>query len=77
MRYLWEEKDVWAGRTAQKPDTGLTGAYLVGYRIAEEGNVYGLVSLADGLFSDAGTSKLEVANELNRSGLIPTVLSDR
>lgn len=80
MKIIWEVGDIRPGRQVQKPDCGVTGLWMVGYRVAtgrdqpvgggsHVANIYGLVSLADGLFVCFGDgTKDDVVQHLNEAG---------
>jgi hypothetical protein len=83
MKVEWHEDDIWCGRLIRKPDVGVTGLHQIGYRHSlhlasgRTEQVYVLNSLADGQAMDAGFTKLEVAEHLNRCGYyVPIELTD-
>jgi hypothetical protein len=75
MKVIWEEKDIVAGRVLQKPDVGITGTTMIGYRYNKDMTgqsatpTYGLISLADGLWIDVGSGiKEALVTHLNNVG---------
>jgi len=73
MKIVWEDIDIKPGQRLQKPDCGRTGQYIVGYYYNVDLHncpaVYGLVSLADGMFTRFGDgSPAELAKHMNEVG---------
>jgi hypothetical protein len=76
MKITWEADDITPGRQMQMSEfPGITGRWMVGYRLrggrdqpAGE-NIFGLVSLADGMFICFGAgTKDDIAQHLNKGG---------
>jgi len=68
MKVVWEGGDLRVGRRIQKPDVGISGSWMVGYDAKIAGPYrYGIVSMADGQFTQIGTM-IDVAEWLNSSG---------
>lgn len=82
MKVEWEEGDIVPGRRIFKPGCGITGAWMFSWRIRRReerddndlnkrigDNVWGLVSLADGMVINVGSgTKAAVAQHLNNAG---------
>lgn len=80
MMVSWDEGDIKPGRVIHKVNCDLTGSWMIGYRWMENdqfrSTVYGLVSMADGLFKEMGP-KSEVVKYLNENQeLLPLELTD-
>lgn len=66
----WTVEDIVGGRRLQKPDCGITGSTIIGWRQragTETEHQYSLISLADGMIYMSGTRE-EVAAHLNKVG---------
>lgn len=66
----WVVEDIIGGRRLQKPDCGITGSTMIGWRQragTEIDHQYSLISLADGMIYMSGTRQ-EVADHLNKVG---------
>ena len=84
MRYIWEEKDIIAGRIVCKPNTatktldrsfnpdGWTAkwTFKIGYNPALGAKKYVFISMTDGMISKPHTAKEMVAS-LNEDEMIP------
>jgi hypothetical protein len=79
MKFIWEKEDV----TGHQGRAGAVIAFkqfsdetkelwMLGYRVAEKGNEYGIVSLSDGMFVGIGTAD-DMVQHLNTTGAIPKV----
>jgi hypothetical protein len=73
MKFVWEESDIIGGRVVGKP--ARLESWMIIYRPSttpgSRGNLYGLVSLADGSFGKDFVSKSSMAEFLNDIGEIP------
>lgn len=81
MKVTWQIDDIEPGRVIFKPDCGMSGVWIIGYRILVDEtdpsrlNSYGLVSMADGMFMDVGSgSKEAVMQHLNTNSHLPIEL---
>lgn len=88
MKITWELADIKPGRIIFKPDCGMSGVWMIGYRVnpddgvpsrAAQPNFYGLVSLADGMFLPVGSgSKEAIVQHLNNVAVyLPVELSEK
>ena len=81
MKITWQADDITPGRQVQMSEfPGITGRWMVGYRVAtgrdqpagdgnHVANIFGLVSLADGMFICFGAgTKDDIAQHLNKAG---------
>ena len=86
MKYIWEEKDIIAGRIVCKPNPNTATKVLersftpdgwtakwtfkIGYNPALGSKKYVFISMTDGMISKPKTVK-EMVDSLNEDGLIP------
>lgn len=66
----WKVEEITGGRRLQKPDCGITGSVIIGWREragTETEHQYSLISLADGHIFKQGTRE-EIAAHLNDVG---------
>ena len=86
MKVVWELEDIEFGRLVCKPDCGLTGLHMIGYRYhcrptavtsryGRGGQELGLISLADGLFTNFD-SEDDLIQVLNRIPYLPMGMVD-
>jgi len=68
MKVVWELEDIKVGKLVCKADCGLSGLWIIGWHLAADGCLYGMVSLADGMFSPAGNSRKDLLPILNAEG---------
>jgi hypothetical protein len=76
MKITWQADDITPGRQVQMSEfPGITGRWMVGYRRRAGrdqpagDNIFGLVSLADGMFICFGAgTKDDIAQHLNKDG---------
>jgi hypothetical protein len=76
MKITWQADDITPGRQVQMSEfPGITGRWMVGYRLRAGrhqpagDNIFGLVSLADGMFICFGAgTKDDIAQHLNKDG---------
>ena len=76
MKVVWELEDIKFGKLVCKPDCGLTGLHMIGYRYhCPAGQELGLISLADGLFTGFEL-KDDLIQVLNRIPYLPMGMVD-
>jgi hypothetical protein len=76
MKITWQADDITPGRQVQMSEfPGITGRWMVGQRLRAGrdppagDNIFGLVSLADGMFICFGAgTKDDIAQHLNKDG---------
>ena len=71
MKIEWEDSDIKVGLKV-KPRT-VDEISIIGYVIADEGSLYTIISLSDGLVQPP-TSKAVLATKLNNGNYIPVEL---